>query len=184
MSRPLLQEGMFPDSYLSNGVRMTDPDPPLPTPAPPLREETRATGNQPMPQPTITSVQFDIGQGNSYRMELGKTMLAIATGLLAFTFAFPPTLTKITFIASMQIAWLCLALSIIGGLVNMYGWETFYLTYREDFHGLGSVGKAKRKRITRWRVWGRGIQFAGLFIGVIGIGIFAYCNLPNIKLAV
>ena len=162
---------------------MTDSNQQLPTHAPLLAEGTSAAGDQQTPRPTITSVQFDIAQGNSYRMELGKTMLAIATGLLAFTIAFPPTLTKITFIESMQIAWLCLALSIIGGLVNMYGWERFYLTYRDDFHGRGLHGKGKRKRITRWRVWGRGVQFAGLFIGVIGIGIFAYCNLPNIKLA-
>ncbi|UZA66848.1 hypothetical protein [Pseudomonas viridiflava] len=163
---------------------MTDSNQQLPTHAPPLAEGNCEAGDQPTSKPTITSVQFDIAQGNSYRMELGKTMLAIATGLLAFTIAFPPTLTKITFIESMQIAWLCLALSIIGGLVNMYGWEKFYLTYRLDFHRRGSLGKTKRKRVTRWRVWGRGVQFAGLFIGVIGIGIFAYCNLPNIKLAV
>ncbi|MFJ7793839.1 hypothetical protein [Pseudomonas sp. NPDC096950] len=136
-----------------------------------------------MSKTTIESVQFDIAQGNNYRMELSKTMLAIATGLLAFTISFPPTLTKITWVESMQVGWLGLAASIIGGFVNMYGWERFYLSYREDFHGKGEAAKGNRKWITVWRRCGRFVQSAGLCIGVIGIGIFAYCNLPNIKLA-
>jgi hypothetical protein len=145
--------------------------------------ESTQTPAAPDIKPTITSVQFDIGQGNNYRMELGKTMLAVATGLLAFTISFPPTLTKISWIEAMQIGWLCLVASIIGGFVNMYGWEKFYLTYRDDFHDQGEKAEKKRNKITCWRRAGRLFQFAGLFGGVIGIGLFAYYNLPNIQLA-
>lgn len=143
-------------------------------------DRTRTSG---VGAPTIDSVHFNINQGNSYRMELSKTMLAVATGLLAFTFSFQPTLTKVSVSEAMQAGWICLAASIIGGLVNMYGWEKFYLTYRDDFHGDGEKGRKRRSSITRWRRVGRFVQFAGLFGGVAGIGLFAYYNLQNIKLA-
>jgi hypothetical protein len=55
----------------------------------------------------------------------------------------------------------------------LYGWERFYLTYRDfDWRGEGEKGMEQRKSTTTWRRIGRVCQFAGFVIGTFTIGLF------------
>jgi hypothetical protein len=123
--------------------------------------------------------------GNSYRLELDKTMMLFAVGLFAFTISFPPHLTAINGILWMQIGWIGLGASVLGGFTEYYGWEKFYLTYRDYDHKqqVRGAGDPARKIITRWRRAGRLLQFVGFVGGVGGVGMFALINVSNIKLA-
>lgn len=134
-------------------------------------------------QLNIDALHRDIATGNQYRLELSKTLLTLATGLLAFTFAFPPQLTAISNPEALRIGWSALAVSVLGGCVNLYGWERFYLSYRDwDWKGKGEDGKQARAAITRWRRIGRLAQFLGFVVGVAGVGAFAIANVSNIAL--
>jgi hypothetical protein len=135
-------------------------------------------------QPTIESLQRDIELGNRFRLELSKILLASAAALLAFTISFPPSLVRVDHVWLLGAAWLGLASSMSGGFLNMYGWERYYLSYRDfDWRGQRDEGMRARKVITRWRRCGRLFQGVGFLFGVIGIAIFTTVNLPNLKFA-
>ena len=128
--------------------------------------------------PDIEIVHKDIALGNSYRLELSKSLLALSTGLFAFTIAFPPAISVGTDITLLRVGWLCLAASMAGGLGNLYGWEKFYLTYRDyDFKGLSSAGKCVRRKITFLRRLARAAQFLGFLLGAFAIGWFTADNI-------
>jgi hypothetical protein len=132
------------------------------------------------PVPTIEAIQTDIGFGNQYRLELIKTTLAIAAGMLAFTATFRPTLVNPTAPCLMWLGWLALGLSTLGGMVNMYGWERFYLSYRDHKADLAE-GDRVRKRITAWRRFATVVQFGGFAAGVLAIGVFAALNFTHVR---
>ncbi len=132
--------------------------------------------NQPVP--TIGAIQTDVGFGNLFRLELIKLTLTLAPALLAFTVAFRPQLEHPQWLLLMWIGWGSLGLATLGGMINMYGWERFYLSYRDYKHDL-EAGKVARKRITAWRRIGALLQFAGFGVGVLAIALFAATNLDK-----
>jgi H+/Cl- antiporter ClcA len=131
-------------------------------------------------QPDIDALQTDIGFANTYRLEVIKTVLGISTALLAFTISFRPKLSVVQYEWMMQASWLALSISIIAGIVTMYCWELFYISYRDyDWKQQDNAGKALRKKITGLRRLAFVLEIAGCLIGVIGVAYFSVVNLPN-----
>lgn len=131
-------------------------------------------------QPDIDALQTDIGFANTYRLEVIKTVLGIATALLAFTISFRPKLSIVQYEWMMQASWAALAISIIAGIVTMYCWELFYISYRDkDWKGNGQEGKALRKKITGFRRFFFFWEIVGCLVGVLGVAYFSVVNLPN-----
>lgn len=120
----------------------------------------------------------DIDRANTYRLELVKLMLAMATGLLAFTVSFRPSIASPDQSYLMWGGWLLLALSIVGGVLTMRCWELFYISYR-DFDNKGEDGKPHRDTITFWRRVAQTAQYIGLLAAVVGIGMFAAINIDK-----
>ncbi len=129
--------------------------------------------------PSIEAVQTDIGFGNQFRLELIKLILTLSPALLAFTVAFRPKLSNPEWICLMWIGWIALGIATLGGMINMYGWERFYLSFR-DYKDDVPKGKIARKRITAWRRAGAVAQFAGFGVGVLALAIFAAVNIDNV----
>src|SRR5690242_17130086 len=90
-------------------------------------------------RPDIDTVHKDIALANTYRLEGIKAAVAISTALLAFTVSFRPTLSHIDNGGLMLASWILLAVSVLGGLLNLYGWERFYISYRD--HDLKGTDK-------------------------------------------
>lgn len=138
--------------------------------------------DQGVPVPTIAAVQTDIGFANQFRLELIKLILTLAPALLAFTVAFRPKLKDPVWILLMWIGWPALGAATVGAMVNMYGWERFYASYRDHKADL-EAGKQARKLITFWRRCGAVLQFAGFGVGVLAIAIFAALNLDKVQVS-
>ncbi|HEY4167308.1 MAG TPA: hypothetical protein VGM96_11050 [Reyranella sp.] len=122
----------------------------------------------------------DIERANTYRLELIKLMLAMAGGLLAFTVSFRPSIAEPDRAWLIQVGWVALAISVIGGIFTLLMWEWFYISYRDfDNDNRRDEGKAYRKRITKRRRFFQFLQYAGLIAGVLGIGVFAALNIDK-----
>lgn len=130
--------------------------------------------------PTIAAVQTDIGFANQFRIELIKLILTLAPTLLAFTVVFRPKLENPACVFLMWIGWPALGMATVGAMVNMYGWERFYASYRDHKDNI-EKGREARKSITRWRRLGAALQFGGFGIGVLAIAGFAALNLAAVK---
>lgn len=130
--------------------------------------------------PTIAAIHTDVGFANQFRLELIKTSLVVATGLLAFTVSFRPSISEPKWEWLMWAGWIGLGLSAIGAMGNMYGWERFYVSYRDHRYDQ-EKGKRVRRSITRWRRIAMAAQFAGFAFGVLSIAIFAATNLDRVK---
>jgi hypothetical protein len=131
-------------------------------------------------RPDIDALQTDIGFANTYRLEVIKTVLGIATALLAFTISFRPKLSIVQYEWMMQASWVALSTSIIAGVVTMYCWELFYISYRnQDWKGHANAGKALRKKITGIRKFFFTLEIAGCLLGVAGVAYFSVVNLPH-----
>lgn len=142
----------------------------------------------PVPVPTIDALHRDIAFANSYRMELIKLLMTLSAALLAFTVTFRPDLKQVLYPKAMWVGWFGLALSMIGGMVHMHGWDRFYMTYRDFDHkfrnspppnGGKAQGEKKREQINGWRRVGMCCQFLGFAVGVIGVAIFAAANVDG-----
>jgi hypothetical protein len=129
---------------------------------------------------TIESLQEDIKTGNSYRMESLKLMLTLATGLLAFTVSFRPTLANVTDEWLIYWSWCSLGISIVSGIAVMLCWERFYLSYRLNWHNQAQRGKTTRKVLTFCRRVLLVLQFGFFAYGVIGVAVFAAKNFNNV----
>lgn len=122
----------------------------------------------------------DIERANVYRLELIKIMLAMASGVLAFTVSFRPSIENPAGIWLMSVGWIALALSIVGGVFMLWMWEKFYISYRDyDNRGKKEDGKTYRKSITEWRRFWQFLQYLGLIVGVLSIGLFAAINIDR-----
>ena len=141
---------------------------------------TQAPAGPTGPVPPIEVLQTDIGFANQFRLELIKTSLTISAALLAFTVTFRPSLTVPRWEWMMWVSWIGLGLSCLGAMGNMYGWEQFYISYR-DYKDDIPKGKEVRNTITCWRRFSMFIQFAGFAVGVLALAIFAAANLDNVK---
>ncbi len=129
---------------------------------------------------TIDSLLEDIKTGNSYRMESLKLMLTLATGLLAFTVTFRPTLVTVVDEWLIYWSWCSLGVSIVSGIGVMLCWERFYLSYRLNWHKQAQKGKRKRKFLTFLRRVLLLLQFGSFAYGVIGVAVFAAENFHNV----
>ena len=123
-------------------------------------------------RPDIDALQTDIGFANTYRLEVIKTVLGIATALLAFTISFRPKLSTVQYEWMMQLSWAALTISIIAGVVTLYCWELFYISYRDP------AGKTTRTTITFFRRVFFTLEIAGCLAGVVGVAYFSVVNLP------
>lgn len=124
-------------------------------------------------RPDIGALQTDIGFANNYRMEVIKAVLGISTALLAFTISFRPKLSVVQYEWMMQWSWVALATSILAGIVTLYCWELFYISYRDQ------NGKTLRNKITGFRRFFFGLEVLGCVVGVVGVAIFSVVNLPH-----
>jgi hypothetical protein len=152
-----------------------------------------ATQSQPGNEADAASVEqrrsaelhANIGFANQYRIELIKTLLAIAAGVLAFTVPFRATLMLVARADLMWAGWIALGLSIVGGMFHMLGWEYFYKAYRDYEHKEGNVtkGKTARSWINAWRRVAMTFQYTGFVIGVGCIAAFAVVNFDHVRKA-
>ncbi len=130
---------------------------------------------------TIDALHRDIALGNQYRLELIKLVMTLSTGVLAFTVSFRPSLREVNAPWLMWAGWIGLGASIVGGMVNMHGWDRFYLSYRDyDWRGKPLEGKQMRGAITFRRSIGAFLQLTGFGAGVLVIALFAALNLVNV----
>jgi hypothetical protein len=131
-------------------------------------------------RPDIDALQTDIGFANTYRLEVIKTVLGISTALLAFTISFRPKLSVVQYEWMMEWSWWALSISIVAGIVTMYLWERFYISYRDyDWKGKSAEGKPLRGKISAWRRIFFTLEISGCMLGVIGVAYFSIVNLPN-----
>jgi hypothetical protein len=130
---------------------------------------------------SLSNVQHDISLASQYRLELIKTVMTLATGLLAFTVAFPAG-RNITAVIKLpwliQVSWGALTISICAGIFHIRMWEMLYMSYRQyDWKQNKEAGRHERNRITRWRRLFQTLQFLGFLVGVFSVGAFAVLNL-------
>jgi len=134
----------------------------------------------------------NIAFANAYRMELIKFLMAISAALLTFTVTFRPMLETVQWAWAMWASWSGLALSMVGGMVNMMGWDRFYMSYRDVDYKVGKSkgrieavkqGKEKRRKIDLWRKTGMWVQYVCFAVGVIGAAGFAAANIDHVRKA-
>lgn len=128
----------------------------------------------------LSVIHTDVGFANQYRIELIKTTMTLAAGILAFTVTFRPTLASVSHEWLIWVGWLSLGLSTIGSMLNMYGWERIYISYR-DYREIVVKGESVRARITLWRRTAMFFQFLGFGVGVLAVGAFSALNLQNVR---
>lgn len=131
------------------------------------------------PIPTIEAVQRDVSFAIQFRLELIKLILTLAPAFLAFTIAFRPKLAHPDWQFLMWVGWISLGIATFGAMANMYGWERYYISYRDYKNDL-NAGKSARHKITAWRRAGAILQFAGFGVGIFAIAIFAARNLDKV----
>jgi hypothetical protein len=114
--------------------------------------------------------------------------MTLSAALFAFTVTFRPELQTIVWSKAMWVGWGGLAISMVGGMVHMHGWDRFYISYRDFAHrhpdGIVTEtqkkeGKRKRDAINLWRRIGMACQFAGFAVGVAGVALFAAVNVDG-----
>jgi len=119
----------------------------------------------------------DIDRSIDYRRKFYDYSVAIATGLLAFSISFPPTLTAIHYVRLVRVSWIALGISILCGVSVHFAWSKFFIAYRDfDNRGHRDAGLTNRKKWTAWRRRLEFTQFLTLLIGVMGMTIFAAVN--------
>ncbi len=123
----------------------------------------------------------NIDRSIDYRRKFYDYSVAIATGLLAFSISFPPTLTAIHYVGLVRFSWIALGISLLCGVSVHFAWSKFFITYRDlDNRGRRDYGRKNRKKWTALRRVLELIQFLSLLIGVLGMTIFAGVNYQNI----
>jgi H+/gluconate symporter-like permease len=134
-------------------------------------------------RPGAEWVLKDIDRSIDYRKKYYEYSVTIATALLAFSIAFPPTLTAIHYVILVKVAWVALGISVLCGVTAHFAWSKFFISFRDfDNHGHGDQGKLNRKRWTSFRRTMECVQFLCLLIGVMGIAIFAGVNYQYLAL--
>lgn len=130
-------------------------------------------------------IHRDISIGNQYRQEGIKHSMTLATGVFVFTATFYEKFTKPVsqipnaFPVIIALGWLCLVCSLLSGLLHMYGWERFYLSYRHDHRDEATrlAAKLKRDRLLEQIDFYRHVQGGGLVIGLLLIGLYVICSI-------
>ena len=132
--------------------------------------------------PEIEIAHKNISLANIYRIEVIKYCILASTSLLAFTVSFRPALVEPVNNVLLWVSWFSLGFSALGGVGNMYGWERFYMTYRDyDLRDMKAEGKAARKPIQLLRRFCMMLQFAGLAAGVLSVALYFSQNIDKLK---
>lgn len=130
---------------------------------------------------TIEDVHRDIALANSYRQEFIKHMLSLATAVFVFTISFKKGIIGDGAPRSPELAacaWALMAISIMGGIAHLAGWDRFYISFRDhDYPVPDGKGKGVRQRISFWRRVAMWCQIVGFFGGVPLIAAFVIVNL-------
>lgn len=147
-------------------------------------QDNQGAGAETPAKPTIDSVHENIRFATQYRLELIKYLMGITAALFAFTVSFRPTLTTVDFANAMWVGWGGLAVSMIGGMFHLLGWDHYYKSYRDyDWKHRESngavLGKEARRCINLWRRLAMVLQFCGFMVGVLAIGLFAGMNIDH-----
>jgi hypothetical protein len=134
-------------------------------------------------RPGAEWVLKDIDRSIDYRKKYYEYAVTIATALLAFSISFPPTLTAIHFVILVRIAWVALGISILCGVSVHFAWSKFFISFRDfDNRNFRDEGKRNRKKWSSLRRVMELVQFLTLFIGVMGMSIFAGVNYQYVAL--
>lgn len=131
-------------------------------------------------RPDIQSVHRDLTFANSYRQEFIKSLILIAGALFAFSVSFRPALRVVAEERMFWVAWIALAISMVGGFMQHAAWERFYASYQRYEHK-GKSGKAYRDCITLLRRIMLVSQVVGFVVGVAALGTFTALNLSNFE---
>lgn len=143
-----------------------------------------------MKTPNISAAQTDIGFANTYRIELIKQGLVFAVAIFAFTVsAFllseRPMPAELGWRWCLYMGWASLLISTACGLVHLYCWEEFYISFRDfDFkagkaedhekrEALIQAGNKYRDILNCVRKLVRALQFFGLILGASLVALFA-----------
>ncbi|QDE70042.1 hypothetical protein BHS09_25390 [Myxococcus xanthus] len=139
-------------------------------------------------------------------MEFIKQGMLLAGAVFVFTVSFIKDLLDCSPVQNkflVAMSWGAMAVSLLGGLGHLAGWDRFYIRYRDDFHALNEfdstlsltldattketlrritqqkIDKIKqlRTRITLARRTAMAAQLLGFAVGIITIAIFYYQNL-------
>jgi hypothetical protein len=84
------------------------------------------------PVRTLEDIHRDVGFATTFRLEFIKQLLMLAGAVFVFTISFVkdwhqhPTHTSL-----VGIAWFSLALSLLGGLGHLAGWDRYYIRTRQ-----------------------------------------------------
>ena len=132
-------------------------------------------------RPPFEMVQSNVALANTYRLELNKQVIGIATALFAFTISFflpapfgsPAAAAITTYKPLAWIGWICLAAAILCGLYQLRAWEQFYLTYRLDNKDKSADAELKREGITATRRLAMVVQYTTFVLGLVATGLFA-----------
>jgi hypothetical protein len=166
--------------FLSRDVIMGDPPPSESDLILILAEADEVAANPQRRVPNIESIHRDLALANAYRQEFIKSLILICGGLFAFSVAFRPELRAITHEGLFWIAWIGLAVSMLGGFGQLAAWERFYSSYQR-FEWKGKDGKSRREAITFLRRIFLILQVVGFVLGVAALGSFTAFNLGNVE---
>ncbi|MBL6653366.1 MAG: hypothetical protein ISP49_17345 [Reyranella sp.] len=134
-------------------------------------------------RPLAEWVQADIERTFELRRDYYKYSIAVATGLLAFTISFPPSLSKLEYPYLIFVAWPSLGIAILCGIAVHYVWAWFFISFRNfDSRGQRAEGKAHRRTLTLLRKALELLQVLTMVVGVLGAALFASANVGNISL--
>jgi hypothetical protein len=126
---------------------------------------------------TLADLHRDVDFANRYRTEYIKHMMSLSAGIFVISVAFMKEIiggySNSVFRYGLILGWLCLILSLIGGIFLMKCWDRFFISYRNPIN----EGKKKRKVINRWRIFSEACQITFFVLGLVLIFSFAALNL-------
>lgn len=129
-------------------------------------------------KPTIEAVHHDLDTANAYRMEFIKTLILLCGALFAFSVTFRPELHQPVMLSLFWWSWIALAISMLGGFIQLACWERFYASYQR-FEHKDADGKPFRKRITSIRRRALLAQMLAFIVGVGALGTFTALNIER-----
>ena len=130
-----------------------------------------------MDERTLADLHRDVDFANRYRTEYIKHLMSLSAGIFVISIAFMKDVvgsyTNAAFKFGLVVGWLCLILSLIGGIFHMKCWDRFYISYLKPL----DEGKKRRRIINHWRIFSEVCQITFFALGMLLIFVFAGLNL-------